>query len=150
MECDSMHASIERQLHGKNFNVPKDYEDIILHARKHPFPYNFKYHTFETFKQYSSINSIKSIRPGKKKGHQVVTNLRVLKYEEGKIYYKTSFADSYEQLPHRIDKAQLSKNASSLYKERIPISTLKFNHLQELKKVIPSDHHTFYDNLIHL
>ncbi|KAK4881793.1 hypothetical protein RN001_005112 [Aquatica leii] len=36
-----------------------------------------------------------------------------------------------------------------LFKERLPIKNTKFDHLQQLKPVIPSDCWTFYDNLPH-
>ncbi|KAL4721246.1 hypothetical protein ACJJTC_011701 [Scirpophaga incertulas] len=38
---------------------------------------------------------------------------------------------------------------TKLYQSRISISQIKWSHLQELKRVIPSDCHSFYDGLPH-
>lgn len=75
-----MYSCIERQLRNQNINVPAEYDKICTNARKTPKPYVVKYlnHTF--LENYSKVLTINSIRPGKKMGDPVVTDIRALKY----------------------------------------------------------------------
>lgn len=63
MECDSMHSTIERKLKGKIINVPADCVAACKSARKNPKPYEVTYLSHDYFKNYSTLNLIKSIRP---------------------------------------------------------------------------------------
>jgi hypothetical protein len=69
------------------------------------------------------------------------------------ISFKTDFADDYMPLP-KPRRATISSQspaaATTMYMESVPIKTEKFVHLQQLKKVILSDHHNFYDSLKHV
>ncbi|CAH0731003.1 unnamed protein product, partial [Brenthis ino] len=79
----------------------------------------------------------------------VVTDIRALLYEpEGLIKYKLRYDDDYVLLPKR-PKPRSNLPKPKLYQSRIPISQIKYNHLQELKRVIPSDCHSYYDSLPH-
>lgn len=44
----------------------------------------------------------------------------------------------------------LSINAPCLYNSRIPIALSKWNDLQKLKTIKPTDVHDYYDNIPHL
>jgi hypothetical protein len=149
MECDSMHATIERKLKNIDINVPADYIAACQNARK-TNAFNVKYINHEFFKDFSKLNLYKSIRPGKIAGDAKVTDIKCLKYAEGTIKYKLSFEEEYEALPLR--KTKINRNVCeiqipNLYKTRLPINQVKFNHLQELKLTIPKDYHPFYDAL---
>lgn len=154
MECDSMHASIERKLRNRKIHVPSDYLEIFRNARQNPEPYSVEYlqHTF--FKDYTNPSVYQSIRPGNKTGDPTVTNIRALRYEpDGTIYYKTDFAAQYAPLP-RPRRSKLPTEGlvvcPPLYTETVPIKSEKFVHLQELKRVLPFDQHYFYDSLKHI
>lgn len=76
-----------------------------------------------------------------------VNNLRALLYmPDGNIFFKLSFEDEFEILPQRpVQKPMVEP--SPLYKHKLTISQTKWKHLQELKAVIPSDTHGFYDSI---
>lgn len=96
-------------------------------------PYEVEDLDFEFFLNYSSLNYLKSIRPGKKKGDSVVTDIKSIQYNpDGRVKVKFGFKENYTDLPQRI------KTPSS-----------KYVHLQELKSVLQKDIHDFYDSLSH-
>lgn len=151
MEVDSVHSCIERQIKNKIIQVPSDYAVHAQNARKNPRPYRAKYldHTF--FRDFTQINTMKSIRPGRNGGDPVVTNLRALLYKPcGSIQFKLDFDDTWSNLPlKRNESTSIIKEPSPLYQTRLKISQTKYQHLQELKSIIHTDHHHFYDSLPH-
>ena len=84
MECDSMHSTIERKLKRKIINVPADYIAVCKSARKVPKLYIVTYLDHIYLKTTLKLNLIKTIRPGFKSGIPTVTDLRALKYGDGK------------------------------------------------------------------
>nr|CAI5849145.1 unnamed protein product [Callosobruchus analis] len=148
MSCDSVHSVIERKIKNRIISVPADYVNIIETARKNPMPYNVIYldHTF--FKAYSNLKYYSSIRPGKKAGDPVVTDLRALKYNGSDltIEYKFKMTDAWQSIPQRPGKFSAEKPVG-LYKSALGIQKDKYDHLQELTKVLKSDYHLFYKNL---
>ncbi|CAH1104328.1 unnamed protein product [Psylliodes chrysocephalus] len=96
------------------------------------------------------IPYVNSIRPGNRVGDPVVVDLCAIQYHpEGTMQVKKKFSDSYEDLHRRIKKPDATDNFMKLYTRRNSIKIQKFNHLQELKMVIPKDIHSFYDELPH-
>lgn len=74
--------------------------------------------------------------------------IRTLAYDStGVIYFKTNFIDDYELLPHRTGRKFEDREPSQLHTQRIKISKKKWQHLQDLKPLIPADCHNFYDNI---
>lgn len=149
MNCDSVHSVIERKIRNRIISVPADYVNIIETARKNPMPYNVIYleHTF--FKAYSQLKYYSSIRPGKKAGDPVVTDLRALKYNGSDltIEYKLKMTDdTWQSIPQRPGKFSDQKPVS-LYTTAPGIQKDKYDHLQELTKVLKADYHLFYKNL---
>ncbi len=65
MECDSIHACIERKTRDKTFNLPHDFETSIRTARENPFPFEVEHLTHEFFRNYDvqEYLTLKSIRP---------------------------------------------------------------------------------------
>ncbi|CAH2109319.1 unnamed protein product [Euphydryas editha] len=59
------------------------------------------------------------------------------------------YFEEYQLLPRRINQPNSSDCFQQLYHAKLPITNVKYNHLQELKCVIPRDLHPFYDNLPH-
>lgn len=151
MEGDSVHAMIENKLKNKDIYVPYEFVKYTKEARMKPFPYDAKYLKHDFFKDYSKLEYYRSIRPGRKTGDPVVTDIHCLKYDPaGVIQYKLQFDDEYKDIPRRPSKVCLDIEIKKLHTARLSIQASKFKHLQELKAVIPEDYHSFYDNLPHL
>lgn len=147
MEVDAMHILIERNLKKKPIYVPQNYGDIISSARpKQKFMVHYVPYTF--FKDMTNLSYYSSIRPGNKVGDPTVTEIRVLRYStNGTIYYKLGFQEDYQDLPRRAKQQTGVGAITSLHQNKLPIKQSKYKHLQELKRVIPQDYHTFYDCL---
>lgn len=149
MECDSVHSSIECKLKNREIHLPSDYSTICKEARSKPGPYSSKYVTHDFFRDYSTSELCRysSIRPGKKTGDPVVTNLRALMYDpSGVISYKLDFDDDWKELPTRPKPVTVTE-FPALFNDKLKMKKRKWNDLQELKSVLPSDCHLFYDNL---
>ena len=113
-------------------------------------PYCVKYLNHSFFKDYSSVTYRTSIRPGNKAGDSQVHDLVALKYNpNGCVQYKAAFDEEWAELPQR-ERAVTVSAIQHLYDTPLMISNQKYEHLQQLKKVIPSDFHGFYDNLPHM
>ncbi|CAG9790243.1 unnamed protein product [Diatraea saccharalis] len=148
MEVDSCHSAIECQIKHRDIYLPSQYASISKEARSMK-PYNVHFLNYDFFFDFSKSLMYDSIRPGRVANDPVVTDIRALLYEpEGLIKYKLSYNDDYVLLPKR-PKPRSILPKPKLYQSRIPISQIKWNHLQELKRVIPSDCHSFYDGLPH-
>lgn len=159
MECDSVHSVIEQSIKKNVPNVkerqpaifiPQHYVDAIVSARSSPGPYQVKYLDFTFFKDYGNLGGYTSIRPGIGVGSSTVSDIRLLKYTiEGTILYKTGYSDNYEPLPESRTRAKDDRNRDiiSLYRHNLPLKPSKYQHLQQLKNVIPKDYHSFYDGL---
>lgn len=149
MEVDSMHSVIEKKIRNKKINIPADYVNIAKTAcSKNPYHVQYLDHTF--FKNFDNMKTYKSIRPGKKTGDPVVTDLRQLKYlPEGQILYRLGFTDKHDEKPLPV-RVKLNDPISvqdlpPLYNERLKIKKTKFEHLQQLKEVMEVDYQAFYD-----
>lgn len=94
-----------------------------------------------------------SIRPGKKVNDPTVNDIKVIKYSpDGNIQVKLGFDNEFQALPGRKkDKPVPDLTMFSQLRSRsIKIKKQKWDHLQQLKAVLPKDCHLFYDNLPHL
>lgn len=151
MEVDSAHALIERKLKGKEIHIPSQYPMITREARKNPFPFEAHYLTHEYFIKYDLKESFRyqSIRPGKKKDDPTVNDLKCLRYSpDGIIYYKTDYGEeNYIPLPVRPHNSIKPFIKRPLYKQRVPITRQKYNHLQELTQVLPQEVKKFYEDI---
>lgn len=149
MECDAMHSTIERKLRNREIYTPGCYVDLFKTARLTPKPYEVLYldHTF--WKKISNFNFYSSIRPGNQSGDPTVHDLRCIKYNPDlSLEYKVDYKMPWTLLPRRCNKSKIGAIPSPLYNGPLKIKLQKYNHLQELKSVIPKDFHTFYDNLL--
>jgi hypothetical protein len=147
MEVDSIHSTIERKLRNMDINVPGEYVNVMKNARSPP--YNIIYLEHHFFKDFTHVGPYCSIRPGKKVGDPTVMDLRCIKYTpEGKVLYKLDHeCDEWMEMPK--PRNAHTENVVVLYNEPLKIKETKFNHLQQLKSVLPKDFHSFYDNLKH-
>lgn len=151
MECDSVHALIERKLKGKDIYLPADYVRATMEARKKPVPYETRVLKRTFFKNFAEKKGMRyhSIRPGRFKNDPTVTDVKALSYSPDSIIrYKLDFDDEWRELPIRPKSIAVTDcSYPQLHKSTLKLSYSKWKHLQELKSVIPEDCHTFYDNL---
>lgn len=151
MEVDSVHSTLEHYFTLPIY-APSDYVSRMRMAKPKQ-PYQINVITYEFFLDYEKSASLTSLRPGKKIGDPTVVNIRQLLYKpNGEIQYEFNYDDDFEYFPIRRstkNNTEITRNIPQLYKSKIPISLTKFNHLQDLKRVIASDHHKFYDSLPH-
>ncbi len=79
----------------------------------------------------------------------VVTQLGAMMYlPNGRVMYKIDFDDEYRDLPRKIITYDGAiHEPDQLHSECLKISKTKYNHLQQLKSVIPEKYHGFYDEL---
>ena len=149
MECDSVHSVIERKKKNRDIFTPAQFVQIIEEARvKQPYKVHYLSHDF--FKDYSSLQLYRSIRPGTKVGDPTVCDLRCLKYtSEGEIMYNVRHAGDWSVLPQRRQCSLSSHSVEQLYGAPLKIRKEKFKDLQSLKSVIFPDFHSFYDSLLH-
>lgn len=153
MEADHIHSMIEKKLKNRDIHLPFDYVKITQKARKNPMPIDTKYLDYKFFKKYddSALLKYSSIRPGRFKDDPTVSDLKHLLYNpDGIIQYKIDFNDELKILPHRTKKNTSTENVKPLYDKRLAISTRKYNDIQAMKEVLPSDVMAFYDNLEHV
>ena len=124
-------------------------------TRKHPCDYDVKYINHIFFKDFGSLDVLKSIRPGQRVGDPTVNNLRCIRYNpDGTVIFKLSHSDAeWSPLPMPRSCCQSSvqpvTTMPTLFTAPLQIKQQKWKHLQELKRVIPADYHSFYDNLAH-
>ncbi|MES9905049.1 MAG: hypothetical protein ABW168_20530 [Sedimenticola sp.] len=151
MEVDSAHSVIERKLKKKPIYVPYNYVEVMSQARPSQ-PYKVKYITHEFFGKYSDLQYYSSIRPGVRVGDPVVTDIRVLSYNQGgDIMYSCLHGDELQEFPRKAKKQAVEPGQTVERRHAGPLSikNSKFAHLQQLKAVIPKDFHAFYDSLLH-
>lgn len=150
MEVDSAHAMIERKLKNKDIFSPTDYFQIIRAARTNPRPYEVKTldHTFFMDFENFGKGAVKSIKPSKTEN---VTDMCALKYDQdGSLAYKLNFSEEWQELSLGRQSCLPESGPNRKYTTRRKIKKSKFQHLQSLKSVLPSEVHPFYDALPYL
>jgi len=154
MEADNVHSTLEHYFKSPIYS-PGDYISRMRLARCNQ-PYKINVLEYSFFKNYDDVCSLTSLRPGKKTGDKVVTDICKIQYtHEGEILYKTEFEDGWTKLPEqkkvKITRRTVieSQTLTNLYNAPLPISDTKFKDLQSLKPVIDKEYHPFYDNLPH-
>lgn len=149
MEADSVHACIERKLKNKRIFLPSDYVRFTEEARNDP-PYECKTISFDFTKDFSKSMTYKSIRPGKRVHDPTVTDIKIIKYTpDGNIQVKIDFEGDFNDLPRKRNCSAIKALAEfrQVHRSPLKIKKQKWLHLQQLKSVIPTDCHLFYDCL---
>ncbi|CAG5000307.1 unnamed protein product [Parnassius apollo] len=153
MEADSMHSTIERALKKKDINVPAEYVGVCRSARKKPKPYDVTYLSHKFFKNFNDVQFFKSIRPGRGIGDAKETDIRALRYiPSGEIYFKLRFPYEWQTIPQRKSSNVVPlpfTQLRNLHATRRKITARKFEDLQYLKRSLPEDYRSYYDNLPH-
>ena len=148
MQVDSCHALIERTIKNKNIYSPACYVPLIEKAKLKAPKYKVHYVDHDFFLDYKPYCFYNSIRPGRVTGDARVIDIAQLKYTT-EISYKLHHTDKeWKHLPQRINLNVDSEHSPvQVNKQPIPLTRSKWNDLQSLKPVIPSDFHSYYDNL---
>ena len=149
MEVDSVHALIERTIKRKEVYTPACCVSLVKSAKKNPPYYNVKYVDYTFFIDYSLFSFYSSIRPGRGVGASKVVDIAQLKYSSDGAFYKLDHVTApWQPLPHRVKEIEHHQVLKKLYTQQLPITTAKWNDLQSMKPVMPSDfHHSFYETL---
>jgi hypothetical protein len=151
MECDSVHAAVGRKIKNKDIYIPQRYVELIQDSREsQDNPYQVKYVDYDFFRDFSKLKYFTSIRPGNTVGEPVVTDIRILKYTvNGDILYKLHYSDKdfKEIRKPRNSNPTFNESLPMSYTKALPLRKSKYNHLQQIKSVIPKDYHSFYDQL---
>lgn len=109
-----------------------------------PQPYNIIQLDHTAFQKYSIHPYFSSIRLGKTAGDPQVT-IHTLPYVWAISFYKLNYSEEYQLLPRKtICQPNSTDCFQQLYNAKLLVTRIKYNHLQELKCVIPRDLHSFY------
>ncbi|CAG7728674.1 unnamed protein product [Allacma fusca] len=150
-ECDSVHADIDRKLKDMNIGLPRDYMEVCRSARRHPTSrYEAKEIDYSFFRDYTSkfFQRYESIRPGSKPKDPHETDIQALKYDpNGQIFFKIHFDDVWRPLPRKPKQLVTQETAPPLFGCPIKLDFKKYSDLQDLKQLLPTECHQFYDNL---
>lgn len=177
MECDSMHAAIEKSSEHAQIYWPNEWINVIKLAKKGGNPYivnrlsyeeilDFKSYTIDVFKNKSIAEDSTRLK------WTDVKCLKFIKSEKDSLFFKTEFWEEYRELnvtrepkacssstkkesPRLSSKSSFKNSTVSetlpkpVYKCKIPITTAKYKDLQDLcvSKVIPNEYHGFYSSL---
>ncbi|XP_065336968.1 uncharacterized protein LOC135937712 isoform X2 [Cloeon dipterum] len=150
MSVDSAHSMIERRLRRQHsLFVPRDLVKGIVLAKKNPND-AFVVHRLKYcfFKDFTKLKHFTTIRPS----DGVVTDIRALRYApNGQVLYKKTLNEEWKELRRKRKAFTINdQQLGNLYQDRIPIKRAKYNHLQDIKKVImPQRFWRFYANLPH-
>jgi len=160
MECDSVHACIEREVHRQQINGPT-YYSCVRRARKPP--YDVVCMDADDFKDFRGLcKSI--IRNRTKDSNKQVVNwlkikhFRYLKEHPHEIYFKYDTDRDNESFHTMIINYgsrgrrpwSIPKSLPLLYSGPVPITSAKYKDLLSLcsTKVIHRDYHAFYKTLL--
>lgn len=125
MEVDSVHSTSERLFRPPIYS-PNDYINKMAQARPSQ-PYIIHHLDYTFFKNIEMLCQLDSLRPGKKAGDPVVTDIRGLLYKNGQIYNKLRQPHECQLLPQRLRLP--GGNLVSLYDEPRKIEKNKFDGL---------------------
>ena len=105
MECDSVHSTIETAKKHAKINLPTDYRNIIQSARRRPSRYGVRYLDYTFFKDYQSVNGVKSIKPSTNVGEPKVVDIHQVKYTaDGLIFFNLGYNENdWKVLPQLIN-----------------------------------------------
>lgn len=85
-------------------------------------------------------------------GDATVQDIRAIRYEsDGNVSYKLRHSQpEWEKLPQRrnLHNLQGVMDTPNLYSEPLPLAKSKWNDLQQMKSIMPTDYHPFYDSLV--
>ncbi|XP_061528459.1 uncharacterized protein LOC133400154 isoform X1 [Phycodurus eques] len=145
-ECDAVHTAVRRRLKKRDIHVPLEYAAVIGGPGTRACPVKYVDHNF--FTDYRQLNLSVSIQPS---GDASVEDVRAIRYNtDGTMAYKLDHFEEWQPYASPLPRMEGPVGTvSPLYRNRQKLSSIKFQHLQELKHVLPQDYHSFYDTLDH-
>ena len=149
MEVDSIHSSLQTRLKNRSIYYPTQYVELFKECRPSQ-PYEVFELTYQFFLDFTGVKYVDSIRPGRSAGDPVVHDLRALRYTHNPpcISFKTNFTEeAYKDLPQRLKIPRERWEMNGMFQARLAIKKSKYDHLQQLKQVMPEIYHEYYDNL---
>lgn len=161
LECDSMHAAIERaRTHVKVYD-PEEYCLLMQLARKNPQPYMVKKWTYDMFYNIRELTSKlmvnRTTNTERERVHWLL--IKHFQFRRGtlNVYFKYDPRNEYFfQLDVTMQRSQINLNniasyvlQATAYPDRLPISTGKKQDLMSLlrKGIIPKTKESFYASL---
>ncbi|XP_070182460.1 uncharacterized protein [Littorina saxatilis] len=159
MECDSMHAAIERASHGVKVHLPRDWITVAGCARKSGDPYtviSLDHESFHNFKEVcrNTMRNTKTNINGQRVNWLKIKWLRVTKGDGDTIFYKYRMGEPFQLLKikgtSRRGRPQVtSMGLPSLYHSQLPISVSKKKDLVDMCNagVIGKECKDFYKDL---
>ncbi|CAB3255049.1 unnamed protein product [Arctia plantaginis] len=155
MECDNMHAAIERASESARIFIPDDWNNVIILAVKTK-PYKLHLLTHENFIDFKSMKesawpaSIKAT-DGTGLTWKRVKWLRFRKDCPGRFYFKLEYSDDFKEVikPRTRLSRQESTSLVKAYNSQIPLTGAKIKDLLEMCRsgLIPTTYHSFYNSL---
>ena len=161
MECDSVHANMERAVRNRDINAPTDYYSAVGTARRHP-GYKVVAMDGDDFKDFKPLTKM-LIRNRTKDTNKLTVNwmkikhFRYLKERPFEIYFKydtDTENDNFNMLHinhHSRGRRRVTipDELPPLHKDAVKISSAKYRDLVSLceTKVIHRDYHAFYKSL---
>ncbi|CAG9760245.1 unnamed protein product [Ceutorhynchus assimilis] len=160
MECDSMHASIERVTEHTKIFWPNDWLNVLRLANKKK-PYRVNIMTHSDFLDYKGLkDKIMIITKKSEEGENVnwkeIKWLRFQKDTPTSFQYRNEYWKDFKivnvtRLGRKSITSTTNQNLKPLYNTVLPISKKKFQNLQEMchskDAVIPKEFHAFYKAL---
>jgi len=160
MECDSVHACIERAVRKMSINAPTDYYAAVANARNPQYKVvcmdRDDFQDFNGLTQCILRNRTKDTNKNKVNWLKI-KHFRYLKQKSSEIYFKYD-TDTDNQSFHTLVINQgnrgrrpvaIPTSLSPLYTGPVNISSAKYRDLLALcdSKIIKSDYHPFYQSL---
>ncbi|KAF2897916.1 hypothetical protein ILUMI_08261 [Ignelater luminosus] len=88
---------------GRNGRSTNESRQTLQKEARRAQPYHVKYVNYADFRDFKGFQFYSSIRPGRKPGDLLVSDVCSYKYSPcGEMFYKVNYIDSYESLPKRL------------------------------------------------
>lgn len=160
MECDSIHAAIERAKRNITIYIPHQWNTVMQLARSSQAPYTvvpLEHSGFYDFKKIATMTTrdTKSDTGGARVNWLKIKWLRYLKSEADTIFFTYRMMDNFSHLKIKGNSRRGQKplpRVSELprrYMSRLPLSVAKKKDLLDLCDlgVVPHMHHHYYHSL---
>jgi hypothetical protein len=137
LECDTVHAAIERRGRNEELHLMEDYERVFKECLVDPNAVEVHRLRWDFFEE-TDLSMMTSIRPGRRAGDPTVNDLRALRYSpDGTVEFKILVDDEFKALPQPIKIPTTFPEPQKMFAGRIPLKPDKRKHMEELAVFIP-------------
>ena len=156
MECDSVHATIEKAKKNLQIFIPEMWHPVIQTARSSSNPYTLdvlEHDDFYDFKQVASstLRNTKIDTDGKQVHWLKIKWIRYMKTENDTLFFKYRMPEPFKHLKIRGNSRRKRADVTihelpRRYDRRLPISDAKKRDLLDLcyLGIVPKKHHSYY------